>query len=152
MSARILVVDEGEFASGATGRNGAGFRMQWGLELNIRLCQESIGFFERAAEELDYAPGIELKQDGYLVLAHSAKALASLKAAVDTQHRFGADAAELCGFRQAEHERGAVHLSRRRARPVPTDSFAGAATRPWTGQRNQSGRIEAGGEIACWAN
>ena len=39
---RILVVDEGEFAGGASGRNGAGFRMQWGLELNIRLCQESI--------------------------------------------------------------------------------------------------------------
>ena len=39
--ARILVVDAGEFASGASGRNGAGFRMQWGLDLNIRLCQES---------------------------------------------------------------------------------------------------------------
>jgi sarcosine oxidase subunit beta len=86
---RILVVDEGEFAGGASGRNGAGFRMQWGLELNIRLCQESIKFFENAAEELDYPRGIELKQDGYLVLAHSEKALASLKAAVDTQHRFG---------------------------------------------------------------
>jgi sarcosine oxidase subunit beta len=86
---RIRVVDEGEFASGATGRNGAGFRMQWGLELNIRLCQESIRFFERAADELDYEPGIELKQDGYLVLAHSVKALESLTAAVHTQHGFG---------------------------------------------------------------
>jgi len=61
--ARILVVDEGEFASGASGRNGAGFRMQWGLDLNIRLCQESIRFFETAAEQLDYPRGIELKQD-----------------------------------------------------------------------------------------
>ena len=86
---RILVVDEGEFASGASGRNGAGFRMQWGLELNIRLCQESIRFFENAAEELDYPPGIALKQDGYLVLAHSEKARASLEEAVRTQHRFG---------------------------------------------------------------
>src|SRR5580704_15282146 len=85
---RILVVDEGEFASGATGRNGAGFRMQWGLELNIRLCQESIRFFENAADELDYPPGIALKQDGYLVLAHSEKALEVLRSAVGTQHLF----------------------------------------------------------------
>lgn len=51
--ARIMVVDQGEFASGASGRNGAGFRMQWGLEMNIRLCQESILFFENAADELE---------------------------------------------------------------------------------------------------
>jgi sarcosine oxidase subunit beta len=86
---RILVVDEGEFASGASGRNGAGFRMQWGLDLNIRLCQESIQFFETAADLLDYPQGIELKQDGYLVLAHSPKSLASLKAAMEAQHRLG---------------------------------------------------------------
>ena len=87
--ARILVVDEGEFASGASGRNGAGFRMQWGLDLNIRLCQESIGFFETAAEQLDYPRGIELKQDGYLVLAHSPKALATLRSSLEIQHRYG---------------------------------------------------------------
>jgi sarcosine oxidase, subunit beta len=87
--ARILVVDEGEFASGASGRNGAGFRMQWGLELNIRLCQESVAFFETASEQLDYPRGIELKQDGYLVLAHSDKALASLEASLEVQHRHG---------------------------------------------------------------
>lgn len=86
---RILVVDEGEFASGATGRNGAGFRMQWGLDLNIRLCQESTAFFETAAEQLDYPRGIELKQDGYLVLAHSEKALAKLNGAIAAQHRYG---------------------------------------------------------------
>lgn len=87
--ARILVVDEGEFASGASGRNGAGFRMQWGLELNIRLCQESLNFFETAVEQLDYAQGIELKQDGYLVLAHSAMAFATLGSVLPTQHRLG---------------------------------------------------------------
>lgn len=87
--ARIMVVDQGEFASGASGRNGAGFRMQWGLDLNIRLCQESTNFFETAAEQLDYPRGIELKQDGYLVLAHSEKALAKLNASIDIQHRYG---------------------------------------------------------------
>jgi len=87
--ARILVVDEGEFASGASGRNGAGFRIQWGLELNIRLCQESLAFFETAVEQLDYKQGIEFKQDGYLVLAHSEKAFATLKSVLPTQHRLG---------------------------------------------------------------
>jgi sarcosine oxidase subunit beta len=87
--ARIMVVDEGEFASGASGRNGAGFRMQWGLELNIRLCQEGIGFFETAAEQLEYPRGFDLKQDGYLVLAHSDKAFRTLQAAVEKQHEFG---------------------------------------------------------------
>ncbi len=87
--ARILVVDEGEFASGASGRNGAGFRMQWGLELNIRLCQESLHFFETAVEQLEYPLGIELKQDGYLVLAHSEKAFATLGSVLPVQHRLG---------------------------------------------------------------
>lgn len=86
---RISVVDEGEFASGASGRNGAGFRMQWGLELNIRLCQESLRFFETADEQLDYPRGIELKQDGYLVLAHSEKAFATLGSVLPIQQQLG---------------------------------------------------------------
>ena len=86
--ARIMVVDEGEFASGASGRNGAGFRMQWGLDLNILLSKESTAFFENAAELLDYPRGIELKQDGYLVLAHSQNALDRLNASIAIQHRY----------------------------------------------------------------
>lgn len=67
---RVTVVDAGDFACGGVGRNAAGMRMQWGLELNIRLCRESIGFFEEAEERLDYPGGIDLKQQGYLLLAH----------------------------------------------------------------------------------
>lgn len=67
---RVTVVDQGDFACGGVGRNAAGMRMQWGLELNIRLCRESIGFFEEAEERLDYPGGIDLKQQGYLLLAH----------------------------------------------------------------------------------
>ena len=86
--ARIMVVDQGEFASGASGRNGAGFRMQWGLDLNILLSKESTAFFENASELLDYPRGIELKQDGYLVLAHSQNALDRLNASIAIQHRY----------------------------------------------------------------
>ena len=68
---KVIVLDAGDFASGGTGRNGAGMRMQWGLEFNIRLSQESIAFFEEAEERLDYPGGIELKQHGYLLLAHN---------------------------------------------------------------------------------
>lgn len=67
---KVIVLDAGDFASGGTGRNGAGMRMQWGLEFNIRLSQESIAFFEEAEQRLDYPGGIDLKQHGYLLLAH----------------------------------------------------------------------------------
>ncbi|MEO9779972.1 MAG: FAD-binding oxidoreductase [Sedimentitalea sp.] len=87
--AEILVVDAGEFASGASGRNGSGFRMQWGLELNIRLCQESIRFFEEIESHLEYPDGIELHQSGYLLLASNEKELQRLNDAQALQHRFG---------------------------------------------------------------
>ncbi len=86
---RILVLDEGEFASGGTGRNAAGFRMQWGLELNIRLNQESIRFFEEAPERLDYPHGIDLKQGGYLLLAHSSDMLEGFRSNHRRQRELG---------------------------------------------------------------
>ncbi|MDP6705360.1 MAG: FAD-binding oxidoreductase [Alphaproteobacteria bacterium] len=79
--AAIRVVDGGAFASGGTGRNVAGFRMQWGLEFNVRLSQESIAFFEEAGERLDYPAGIDLKQGGYLLLAHTEADLGRLREA-----------------------------------------------------------------------
>ena len=85
----VLVLDAGDFASGGTGRNGAGMRMQWGLEFNIRLSQESIAFFEDAERRLDYPGGIELKQHGYLLLAHSEAMLEGLGANLELQHQLG---------------------------------------------------------------
>lgn len=76
---RVTVVDEGDFASGGVGRNAAGMRMQWGLELNIRLCRESMEFFEDADRRLDYPGGIDLKQRGYLLLAHEAAVYGQLE-------------------------------------------------------------------------
>ena len=87
--ARILVVDGGEFASGGTGRNLAGFRMQWGLEFNIRLSQESIAIFEEAEARLDYPGGIGLRQHGYLLIAHSEKTLQCFKDAQPIHREFG---------------------------------------------------------------
>ena len=45
--------------------------------------------FETAAEELDYPAGIELKQDGYLVLAHSEQAFATLESCLSIHHELG---------------------------------------------------------------
>ena len=87
---RVLVLDAGDFASGGTGRNGAGMRMQWGLEFNIRLSQESIDFFEHAEERLDYPGGIELKQHGYLLLAHEEETLEAFRRNQKLQHDLGA--------------------------------------------------------------
>ncbi|MFQ6022948.1 MAG: NAD(P)/FAD-dependent oxidoreductase [Acidiferrobacterales bacterium] len=80
---RILVLDAQDFAAGGTGRNLASMRMQWGLEFNIRLSQESIAFFEETEEHLDYPGGIDLKQEGYLLLAHDERMLQNLR---DSRH------------------------------------------------------------------
>ena len=85
----VTVVDEGDFACGGAGRNVAGMRMQWGLELNIRLCQESIAFFEDAERRLDYPNGIDLKQQGYLLLAHNPGAYAQLESNQIVQRKLG---------------------------------------------------------------
>lgn len=77
---KVVVVDEGDFACGGVGRNAASMRMQWGLELNVKLCQESIAFFEEADRHLDYPRGIDLKQRGYLLLAHNEAVFAQFEA------------------------------------------------------------------------
>ena len=85
----VVVLDAGDFASGGTGRNGAGMRMQWGLEFNIRLSQESISFFEEAQQRLDYPGGIDLKQHGYLLLAHSESMRQGFIQNMKLQHALG---------------------------------------------------------------
>lgn len=87
--AKVWVFDGGDFASGGSGRNLAGFRMQWGLEFNIRLSQESIEFFEGAAERLDYPAGIECKQGGYLLLAHDEAVLDRFRRIAPVHEKFG---------------------------------------------------------------
>lgn len=69
----IVVIEKNYLSSGATGRCGAGVRQQWGTEMNCRLAMESIKFFEKAKEELDYEFDIEFKQGGYLILASTEK-------------------------------------------------------------------------------
>jgi sarcosine oxidase subunit beta len=87
----ILVIDAGEFAANGTGRCVGGVRTQWGHESNIRMCLESIAFFEEARARLDYPGGIEFKQHGYLMLSWEDETLDRFRAVQPTQHAHGID-------------------------------------------------------------
>ncbi|PKK96337.1 MAG: FAD-dependent oxidoreductase, partial [Tenericutes bacterium HGW-Tenericutes-3] len=65
----IYVIDKGYFTNGSTGRCGAGVRQQWATEINCVLSKKSMEFFEKAKETLNYDGDLELKQEGYLILA-----------------------------------------------------------------------------------
>ncbi|KKM11675.1 FAD-dependent oxidoreductase [Clostridiales bacterium PH28_bin88] len=75
---RTVLVEKNFLASGGTGRSAAGFRHQFGTEVNIRLAAASIRMLEGLAEELAYPYDIELLQGGYLMLAYSESQLEQL--------------------------------------------------------------------------
>ncbi|MGE4248879.1 MAG: NAD(P)/FAD-dependent oxidoreductase [Parvibaculaceae bacterium] len=86
---RVMVLDAGDFASGGSGRNGSGFRLQWSREFNIQLVVDSLEVFRNGEDLLGYRGGLDVKHQGYLMLAHSAAALESLQQAVDLQQILG---------------------------------------------------------------
>ncbi|MDD4792099.1 MAG: FAD-binding oxidoreductase [Firmicutes bacterium] len=67
----VVLVERNTIASGSTGRCGAGVRQQFGTELNCVLAREAVRIFEHMDEYLDYEPGVEFRQSGYLMLAYS---------------------------------------------------------------------------------
>ncbi len=67
----IVILEKKTVASGSSGRCGAGFRQQFGTEMNCILAQESVHIFEQLSDELDY--DIELNQKGYIILAYTEK-------------------------------------------------------------------------------
>jgi len=69
----IVVFDDHYMTGGATGRCGAGVRQQWGTKGNCILAKMSVDFFEKAQKELEYHRDIEFKQEGYLIVATTAK-------------------------------------------------------------------------------
>lgn len=85
----IVVIDASDFAGNGTGRCIGGFRTQWAHESNIRMCLESVSFFEQAKEILSYPSGIELKQKGYLLLAWDEEVMERLRYCQPAQHAHG---------------------------------------------------------------
>ena len=85
----IVVIERDYLSSGATGRCGAGVRMQWGTEMNCKLAKYSIDFFETANEELQYEYDIEFKQGGYLIVASTEKEVNQFKKNIALQNSLG---------------------------------------------------------------
>ncbi|MDF2929950.1 MAG: dependent oxidoreductase, partial [Anaerospora sp.] len=71
---KVAVLEKGYLASGATGRCGAGMRMQWGTETNCLLAR------------LDVDVDIEFTQNGYLLLAYTPKMVEQFKKNLELQN------------------------------------------------------------------
>ncbi|SCM79998.1 Sarcosine oxidase subunit beta [Sporomusa sphaeroides DSM 2875] len=76
---QVVVLERGYLASGATGRCGAGVRMQWGTETNCLLARESVKILENLPAMLEIEDDIEFKQGGYLLLAYTSKMVEQFK-------------------------------------------------------------------------
>lgn len=85
----IVVLEKGYICSGATGRCGAGVRMQWGTEMNCKLAKQSIEFYENANEILEYDGDVEFKQEGYLLVAGNEREFEQFKRNIEVQHACG---------------------------------------------------------------
>ena len=70
---RIAVIEKGYLSSGATGRCGAGVRMQWGTKTNCLLSRESVRIFENLSDLLEVPGDPEFHQGGYLLVAYTPK-------------------------------------------------------------------------------
>ena len=86
---KIVLIEKKYLTSGATGRCGAGLRMQFGTETNCLLAKKSIEIYEHLEEELDYQGSIELKQGGYLLLAYTEKMVEQFHKNLGVQHQLG---------------------------------------------------------------
>jgi sarcosine oxidase subunit beta len=84
---RVVVIERGYLAEGASGRNGGGVRMQWSSELNVRLMQRSIELCAGLARELGL--NIWFRQGGYLFLGRSVAERERMERNVELQNRCG---------------------------------------------------------------
>jgi sarcosine oxidase, subunit beta len=91
----IDVVDQGYFTNGATGRCGAGVRQQWATKMNCLLAKESIAFFEKAEDVLEYKGDLEFKQEGYLILATTKEEHEQFSENVKLQNELGIPSKQL---------------------------------------------------------
>jgi sarcosine oxidase subunit beta len=85
----LLLEREKMLATGSTGRNAGGVRHQFSNEANIRLSIESIGLFERFADEVGHA--IDFHQDGYLFLLSLPDSVETFERNVVLQRTLGVD-------------------------------------------------------------
>ncbi|MQL51692.1 FAD-dependent oxidoreductase [Desulfofundulus thermobenzoicus] len=135
----VAVLERAYLTSGATGRCGAGFRHQWGTRTNCLLAKHAIAKLENLAEELAYPGGVEIKQEGYLILAYTPKMVDQFKKNLALQKSLGIDsrwvtpqeAREIVPFLNTEGLLGATFCGKDgHANPFKvTDAYARAARR-----------------------
>ncbi|QJW48716.1 FAD-binding oxidoreductase [bacterium BFN5] len=116
---KVVVIEKGYLASGATGRCGAGMRMQWGTETNCLLSRESVKMLSNLPERLDVNVDIEFTQNGYLLLAYGDKMEDQFKKNLALQHTLGIpskwvtpqEALEIVPFLNTKDMRGATYCA-----------------------------------------
>src|SRR5438128_2257754 len=86
----VLIVDRGPAGGGSSTRAAGGIRCQFSTEINIRLSQLSLPFFEHASAELG-AP-VPFDRVGYVILARSDAQAEAFRANVEFQRALGVDA------------------------------------------------------------
>ena len=89
---KVVLLEKGYLASGATGRCGAGVRMQWGTETNCLLSRESVRMFSHLPEYLGVDVDIEFEQGGYLLLAYTKKMEDQFRKNLQLQKQLGIEA------------------------------------------------------------
>jgi sarcosine oxidase subunit beta len=78
----VVLADRGEVAGGATAKAMGGVRQQFSTAAEVRLAQESIGFFEELGEPF-------FRQVGYVFLATTEAGLAELERRMQVQRALG---------------------------------------------------------------
>lgn len=116
---KVAVVEKGYLASGATGRCGAGMRMQWGTETNCLLSRESVKMLANLPERLEVDVDIEFTQNGYLLLAYGDKMETQFKKNLELQRSLDIparwvtprEALEIVPFLNIDELRGAAYCA-----------------------------------------
>jgi len=86
---KVVVVEKKYLASGATGRCGAGMRLQWGTETNCLLAKESLRMLAHLPEMLNVDINIEFHQNGYLLPAYTKSMVEQFKKNLVLQKKLG---------------------------------------------------------------
>jgi sarcosine oxidase subunit beta len=91
----IVILEKTFPGNGATGRCGAGIRMQWGVELNCLLSKFSVEYFENVNEILKNDVDVEFWQGGYLIGAKDELEAEQFRKNVTLQNSLGIESSYL---------------------------------------------------------
>jgi sarcosine oxidase subunit beta len=91
----VLLESQPFFGQGATGKCAGGIRYQFSTAINIRLSQLSLPMLDRFEDEIGQA--IDLRYDGYMLLATTEENVAEFRRNVALQHSLGVPTEWLTG-------------------------------------------------------